>query len=418
MRRFASDGSKATSTFWMLTVLVVLVACFALRNATQWYGRPIPGVLVDAGGAISNIGLPGWASKKQGLQFPSIIVPLGSEASRSGSKARVASWDRAVAQASASGFLDAVVAPAGERRVVRLPVRPLEPTAWWVYAGSCLLAGLLYAGAGLVALWASPNGRLARAFARFAISSGLFLLCFFDIHTQHTLTPLYFVAYAMLSPSLVLVMLHLPTPVPLLQRHPWAETVIVALAFGAGLFVSTMHALGADVVRYQVLFTAMVGGGFSISVLGFLVRYASSRGEQQRTLRALLICMVPTYAGVGAFQVLNSQGVLAGFPDFLLFPAFIFAPLASLYAFVRYDLWGSRALLSRIGTSIFVGAIACAVAIATGAALATWMGAAFKDALGGAIGGGITAAFLVVLALRLSDFTLFRARAEYKPTID
>lgn len=361
--------------------------------------------------------MPSWESKKLRLQFPSKIVPLEQDSAQ-GSRDRVAAWDRALVQAGQRGYLDAVVAPDEVRKVVRLPVRPLEPLAWWVYGGSCLLAGLLYAGAGLVALWARPNGKLSRAFARFAISSGLFLLTFFDIHTEHTLTALYFVSYAMLSPALVLVMLHLPTPVTWLERRPWVESLIVAAALGLGLAVGASHAAGLDVVPFQVLLTAMVGGGFSISVVGFLVRYARSRGEQQRTLRALLICMVPTYAGVGVFQVLNSQGVLAGFPDFLLFPAFIFAPLASLYAFVRYDLWGSRALLSRIGTSLFVGAIACAVAIAAGTALASWMGARFRDALAGAVGGGVTAAVLVVLALRLSDFALFRARVEYKPTIE
>ncbi|HEX6273572.1 MAG TPA: ATP-binding protein, partial [Polyangiaceae bacterium] len=61
---------------------------------------------------------------------------------------------------------------------------------------------------------------------------------------------------------------------------------------------------------------------------------------------------------------------------------------------------------------------ACAVAIAGGTALATWMGAVFIHALAGAAGGGVAAAILVVLSLRISDFTLFRSRAEYKPTID
>jgi signal transduction histidine kinase len=75
-------------------------------------------------------------------------------------------------------------------------------------------------------------------------------------------------------------------------------------------------------------------------------------------------------------------------------------------------------LLSRIGTHLVIAVLACAVAIAAGAALAASMGARFADALAGASGGGIAAALLVVVALRVSDFTLFRSRAEFKPTID
>ncbi|HEV8547953.1 MAG TPA: ATP-binding protein [Polyangiaceae bacterium] len=65
--------------------------------------------------------------------------------------------------------------------------------------------------------------------------------------------------------------------------------------------------------------------------------------------------------------------------------------------------------------SAFVGVAAC---LGAGAALAALFGANFRDALAGAAGGGVAAAGLVVVALRMSDFTLFRSRAEYKPTLD
>jgi signal transduction histidine kinase len=168
----------------------------------------------------------------------------------------------------------------------------------------------------------------------------------------------------------------------------------------------------------QVLLTTLVGASFALFVGGFLFRYARSRGDQQRTLRALLIYMIPTYACAGAMMVLGSFSMVGNLPAYLIFPLLLFAPLAVLYAFVRYDLWGSRALLSRIATNLVVGGLACVVAIAAGAALATWLGAAFTHALAGAAGGGVAAAILVVLALRVSDFTLFRSRAEYKPTIE
>jgi signal transduction histidine kinase len=333
-------------------------------------------------------------------------------------KARVSAWDRSVLAAAPDGYVDAVVSDGRVERTVRLPIVPLEPLAWWVYAGSFILAGVLYAGAGLVALWASPEGRLARTFARFAITAGVFQLALFDAHTERSLTPVFFVTYAVFPPSLAFLLFHLPVSIEPLRRRPWIETIATILTGLLGVSAAVLHEIGRDVSPLQVLFNSLAGASFAIFVAGFLFRYLRSRGEQQRTLRALLLSMIPPYACTSAAMVLASQGILKGFPDYLVFPAFIFAPLASLYAFVRYDLWGSRALLSRIGTSVVVATLACAAAIAVGAAFASWMGAAFVPALAGAAGGGIAAAILVVLALRVSDFTLFRSRAQYKPTID
>jgi signal transduction histidine kinase len=330
----------------------------------------------------------------------------------------VLAWDQAVLDAEPRGYLDAIITDDQSQRAVRLPIVPLQPLAWWVYAGSFILAGVLYSGAGLVALWASPQGKLARSFARFAISAGIFQLTLFDAHTERTLTPVFFLTYAIFPVSLVILLLHLPLTVELLRRRAWIESATIGSAGSVGLAAAILHHVGRDIAPLQVLLTSLAGGSFAIFVAGFLFRYLRSRGEQQQTLRALLLSMIPPYACTSIAMVLASQGVLRGFPDFVLFPAFILAPLASLYAFVRYDLWGSRALLSRIGTSLVVGGLACTVAIAAGAAFAAWTGARFSHALAGAAGGGIAAAVLVVLALRVSDFTLFRSRAEYKPTID
>ena len=403
---------------WVSAALVIIVAGVALRNAVLWYERPFPGVLVDSSGSVSNIGLPHWAGKKVGLQFPERVAPIGASDPSAGSRERVRAWDKAVFETGAGGNLEAVVYRGGTPQRVQLPVSSLDPLAWWVYGGTCILVGILYAGAGIVALWASPGGRLARAFARFAIVAGVFLLTLFDAHTERTLAPLFFLTYAVFPPSLALVMLHLPTPVSMLQGRQWPETVVVGGAAGLGLVSAVVYLAGGEVAPLQTLISVLAGLAFAIFVGGFLLRYALSRGHQQQTLRALLICMIPPYACGSLFAALGSLGKFESFPDFLFFPALLFAPLASLYAFVRYDLWGSRALLSRIGTNLVVGGLACAVAIAAGAALAAWMGATFTHALAGAAGGGIAAAVLVVLALRVSDFTLFRSRAEYKPTIE
>jgi len=415
-RRRAS-GPRVTFAFVLLAGLVVAIASLAIRDAVRWYGRPIAGVLVDAGGVVSSLGLEDWAGKKAGLKFPDELYPLGTE-KRPGGLSRTRAWDEAVVKAEARGYLDAVVERDGVRRVLRLPVHPLSALAWWIYAGSFILSGLVYASAGFLALWASPRGELARAFAKFAIASGLFLFCFFNVNTERTLTPVMFTSFATFPVFIFLLMLKLPDTVGWLKRKPWIGTAIEGTGWLLGLALVAGYALDWNTVGLQMVATLLMALALIASVAGFLVRYARSRSEQRETMRALLLSMLPPYAAVAFYVALASVGMLRSFPDEVVFPALLLAPLASLHAFVRYDLWGSRALLSRIGTNLFLGTLACALAIAAGGALAASLGASFRDALAGAAGGGVAAAILVVAALRVSEVTVFRSRAQYKPTID
>jgi signal transduction histidine kinase len=389
-----------------------VVAALATRNAIAWYERPFPGVLVDASGSVSNLSMPHWEVEKLGLKFPDRVAPLHSKNLHAGSRTRVARWDHAVQQSSLGSTMDVVVAGPGGTRIVPLPIVPLDALGFWIYAGTSLLGGLVYAGAGLVSLGASPRGRLARAFAKFALATGTLLITLFDFHTSRTLTPLFFVCFGLVSVSLVQVILELPESVPSLKGRPYVFYALDGIGLALGITVTIVYFADGDTAPLQTLLSALMGLSLVAFVTGFLFRYSRSRGEQRNTLRALLVCSVPPYAALAAFML--ARVPLGPY----VYPALIFAPLASLYAFVRYDLWGSRALLSRIGTNFAVAALACAVAIAAGAALAAGTGAAFRDALAGAAGGGVAAAVLVVVALRVSDSTLFRSRAQYKPTIE
>jgi signal transduction histidine kinase len=102
----------------------------------------------------------------------------------------------------------------------------------------------------------------------------------------------------------------------------------------------------------------------------------------------------------------------------LTYPLLSLIPIAVAFAFVRYDLWGSRVLLSRILTRLIVGAFACLLAIAAGAALATRLGVPFRSAAIAATLSGIAAALLVLLALYAAEIYVFPSRAQYKPTIE
>jgi signal transduction histidine kinase len=400
---------------WFWASVVCVVSCIAIRDAVKWYGRPIPGLLVESSGSVATLGLPSWEGKQRGISFPARIEPAYG-APGVGSRARVNAWDEAVANGRGNGYVDAIVRDQGRAQRVRLSLKPLEPIAWWTYAGSMILGGLVYASAALIALWSSPRGRLARAFASLALCGGVFMISFFNIHTARTLISVYYLAFACLPVSLNRFVLNLPTPAPLLNRHRLIEPVSLAVSLAFGTLTAVTYYVGGDANLLQLAMTAMLGLGFLGFVLGFVVRYARARGDQKRTLNALLLSMVPPYGALAVFFFLLFVGVR--FPEFLIYPVLIFAPLATLYAFVRHDLWGSRALLSRIATNLFLVSLACALAIGTGTALAAWLGASFGDALAGSAGSAIAAAGLVVVALRISDFTLFRSRAQYKPTID
>ncbi len=405
---------------WLFGAIVVVVASIALRNAVAWYGHPVPGVLVDIGGSVSSIGLSSWQGRQLGLRFPENIAPANAPLPH-GSRARTELWDEAIRQAVPRGEIRARVEQAGESRIIVLKIHALEPLAWWMYAGSSLIAGMLYAGSGLIALWASPRGRLARTSALFGINTGLFLFSLFDIHTQRTLIPVFFLCFSLAPATLLMLMLRLPDDARFLRRFQFFEPLTYGVALALAVYAIVIYASGEDTRGIQSLFTAELGLGFLVFVVGFVVRYVRSRGEQRETLRLLFLPMVPPYAAFGAGVFLNSwasSSSLKSIVDLLAYPTALFAPLATMYAFVRHDLWGSRALLSRIATQAVLTAIACVGAIAAGAALVGGIGLRFRDAIGGAAVSTLLAVTLSALARRVSDSTLFRSRAEYKPTIE
>src|SRR5690242_16782627 len=92
---------------WPLRVLVALcfgTAVIALKNAVDWYGRPIAGMFVDPGGVVSNFGLPEWDGNRQGLRFPDLVLQADGEplvAAPGEPRARV--LDRAVDRAYSTG---------------------------------------------------------------------------------------------------------------------------------------------------------------------------------------------------------------------------------------------------------------------------------------------------------------------------
>src|SRR5437868_1798873 len=93
--RWAHGVDKAR--LWLWTLIVGVVASIALRDAVEWYGHSVPGLLVDPVGNVASPGLPSWEGRTRGLKFPDRIRPADLPPGHHGSRELVAAWDRAVA---------------------------------------------------------------------------------------------------------------------------------------------------------------------------------------------------------------------------------------------------------------------------------------------------------------------------------
>jgi signal transduction histidine kinase len=364
------------------------------------------------------LGLPEASEKQQSLVFPDTVLEVDGRVLAGVPRAHV--WDDAIEHAwrAGRGHVDTRVQTSGGVRTIRLAVRPLEATEWWTYAAALFFAGALYVGAGLIALWANPKSQLARTFAQVGMVSGLFLLSIFDFHTTRELSVVFFCAYGMLPVSWFALALRLPDDAPILRRFPWAQRVTDAIGLSVAACFVALYVAGRSTTAIQQAWSAVFGASFLFFVVAFIVRFFRATGLRRTRLRALLAAVVPVHAVIGTIIVLGMAGQYYRSVEAVSYAALSLGPLAIGYAFVRHDLWGSRALLSRLLTRIAVGTVVCVLALAVATAFATQLGAPFGAAILAATLGAAAAALGVPFALSLVDRLVFSSRAQYKPTVE
>ena len=418
--------------YWGLATAAIAIVAFALlslREAISWYGHPFAGVLVDPDGLVSSFGLPTWDGFRQGLHYPDVILAVdGSDLDAGDGVAagpdrpfRAEVWDRSVATAARLGHPTVHVrARTAEGRVRELDLRisTLDPLAFWLNGAVNLVIALLYGAGALIALAASPRGPLARTFAKTTLFAALFLLTLFDYHTTRRFVPLFQLAFAMVPMGFFALPLRLPDDVAWLRRRPWIVGVLDALGLVLGVAMIVAHLLGGTTVALRSVCTALFGASFFFFAVTFLVRFARARGDRRATLRALLVAMVPTHLVIGSAFVLGSLSQW-GVPIALLaVPALALTPLSSVVALIRHDLWGSRALLSRVLVRVVIVAVTCSAAVALGTGVAALFNVDLAGALLASSVAGTVAGLLVEPALRVGDRALFPSRADYKPTVE
>lgn len=410
---------KLTYTPWTTTALgaaFLILAGFAMYRALAWYERPVASMLVDPSGVISELSPPHWGGRG-GLRYPMRIASIdGNDVQHD----RAGALDRHVQRAHARGAKEVMVSALHDEALltVALPIRRLDATSWWLHGGGLILIGCLYAGAGLLALFARPRGALARAFAKAALLSGIFLVCLFDYHTTRSLVPLFTLAFTMVPPSLIALALRLPDDASWLERHPRVIRALEGTGLLLGAAITAFNAASIDAMLLQRIASAWLGlGGCAFAAI-FIVRFAAATGRRKMIMRNLLLAQVPIHAAYGLKSVLGLVTSAAHFNASYLFPALALTPISTVVAFLRHDLWGSRALLSRVLTRLVVAALGCGVAIALSGAIGALLGISLGNALLASCLGAVSAVILVACGFALADRALFQAHVGYKPSVE
>jgi signal transduction histidine kinase len=411
---------RSAPAAWIIALIAACLGAVSLDRAVSWYQHPFAGVLITPQGIVSSIGLPTWSGIEQGLRFPDRPVAIDGK-SLTDSRGEFASrtWDQTVEEASRLGHETVhvrFVTESGEREI-DLRVEPIDSASWWVYGGVQIFTGALYALAAIVAVSTSSSG-LARTFAKSATLAAAYLFAFFDAHTTRTLVPIEYASYAYVPFALTSLALRLPDDVPLVRKHPWTLGLLDAAGVTLAGAMLARNAIRIPAATMLTICTMLLGGALIAFVIVLGVRYARATGTRRETLAVLIRGMATPYVVVGLGVLLarlTSRGSTAAF---FAIPAMALAPVATGVAFVRHDLWGSRAVLSRMLTRVVIGGISGALAIGLGATLGAALGIPFRNALVASSLGAVIAAPLVYLATRAVERRFFPAVAEYKPTIE
>jgi signal transduction histidine kinase len=404
---------------YLAALFFAFIGSVALWNAVRCYGRPIASILVDPDATISSAGRS-LDDPRPDLLFPAGIIEVnGEDLTRPPPGVyRSRGLDREIERAANASerSIRVKVASANGTQDIELPIVRMSPFVWWTAGVAMLSMGVLYAVAALIAMWASPRGTLARAFAKLAFFVALLFFSIFDFHTTRLLVPCMYLAYPMVPLSMIALALRLPDDAPLLRRWPWLIWVVDAVGISIAIGFVAVHAMGGTAKQLEIFFTQFLASSMLIFGAVLLVRFLRARGERRDMLRVLVLMSALPYACV-ALAVLSS-GVFRLVANAVSSPLVALTPLATVVAFVRYDIWESRVRLSRLLTHSVIAVIVCGLAICLGTAFITSFGVPLRTALAGCTAGALSAGALVALALQLSDTTIFSSRAQYKPTVE
>ena len=427
--RDAPPGRGTPARTWMarlplgaLTAALVLLSVYAFAQALSRWDAPIPGLLTDPFGRITNYGWPSWSGYRQGLSFPSSIVavegvPLPRPTAELPYPAQL--LDRFAARQQ-DGELRVTVADGhGVERELTLRAERLSGVPWLFLMGGYLLVAWIWLLAAGFSHLVRPDSDAVGAFSRWALLNAVLLITVFDFHTSRRLVPLFLLSYALLPAATLELGMRFPDDMAPLRRVP--ALVLLPRLGGVALVVSV--AFGWVLGRHALY---LGGLALSLSILGLAalmaMRCALAEGRRRRLLLLGLGLWVPVYLMMGLVLLLTPER--AGVYFFVAaVPLTAIGTLGITYALVRYDLWDSRVLLRR---RLLRPVLTALIALGAGLLLAILAVAALPQ-VGSTRSGSLAIFAFLIGSLSVPvhrylegwlDRTLFPADQLYRPTVE
>lgn len=402
-------------------LLFFLIAAISARLAFSTKGQPFAGLLLDPYGSFSAVRFPTWP-EVDGLRSPDRLLaiegrpvdrPRGAPnqivlpAIHRSVEARHEAGGRSLTLTFQRGH--------GALSVVRpLGVLGVDEIAF--FFGFYTLIGAVILASGVIVYLIAERRGAARAYGVWAAGTALFLVTFYDYHTTARLVPLFVIGAMSTSASFLWLAWAFPTPPPGRRLSSLATlgTTLFTL-FAVILCVSPMLPFDATALRGVV-------GPVSVSslfvLMGVLIaRWRRAEGEERAQLGSVVTGLATISALLGAgFSLAISTGSAT---IHLFLPVLVpLIPLVIAYSIVKHDLLHTDVLLRRRLLAFPLGAAALAVGLLTWLAIRYAQARREMDTLIPVIFSLPAIALVILAGYRVAIHTLFRAAAQYRPTMD
>ncbi|MBI5052735.1 MAG: GAF domain-containing protein [Chloroflexi bacterium] len=367
------EGSLSARLLGASALLTLLIAnaVFIMSGvlAFDWIRRvPIPSVLVSRSLIVAGVGGNGWGAdvfSNSPSQYDRIVKINGIEVAPHNYETQLIALE-----AFRSQFVNIVyernsefnsplsasrctteVRPAIWQCETELAVLRLPLTDVVRLFGVPYLIALTYLMVGVWA-WRARGG--TRAGFALAHLGGFFSIAFatyFDSFSTHVFTPLYFVAIALLAPSLSSLGLLFPAEVPFVSRYPAARLIayVPFIIFG----FSMIYLIGspdpwAFIVPSQVLYGS-IGAGFAIFVTlnAYRVLRSDSPVVKQQS-QIILVGVVTSLLPLAAWSVQSLLNPKTVFEPLIYLSSLILLPLSIALAMMRYKILGVDEVISEL----------------------------------------------------------------------
>lgn len=393
----------------------------AMTSALHSEGGVFPSLFVDPFGYYSSVSLPGWKAVDVDLGLSDRLIeadgaPLAASNRRGDfTSQRLA---RHLAERARAGASKTTLTfdRAGSLVHRTRPIRRLGAGEGWFFFGAYALMAALVLWSGFAVRALATDRNASAVYGAWSVASSLFLLSFFDYHTEVALAPLFSLATLAVPACFLWLAWAFPRPPAGAPRWLRLSARCAAVLWGvAAAWTLASPSFALDTLPIRRLVNVAAPGAAVVLAISILVRGTYARGDEHRQLRTAAWTMGTLTVLVGLSM---GAALVSGSALFHLIVPFatIAVPGAVGFALVRYNLLGANAVLTRrlLLTPIVLFALWGAAALWRG--LRNDGGHDPWQIVASMTSGGL---FVAVIALlrRLSDRMIFPAAAAFRPTI-